>query len=100
MARKKSTYVMLASILALLAYTLVLYAQTSRVNTARKPAGTGVEGPVIDLPTSNAIDSNANLGAPGEDQEKRRAKSGTYDRPDSLPIREEPGIWPATLSSH
>ena len=100
MARKKPAYVIVASILALLAYTLVLFAQSSQTNIARKPAQIAVDGPVIDLPTSNAIDSNANLGAIGEDQEKRRTKSASYDRQNSLPIKEEPGIWPVNLSSH
>lgn len=99
MARKKFTYVM-ASILALLIYTVVIYAQSSQANRANKPPQAPAEGPVIDLPTSNATDSNANLGEPGDDQQKRRAKSGTYDRPKSLPIKEEPGIWPVNLSSH
>lgn len=100
MARKKSTYVMLASVLALLTYTVILYAQSSQTNSASKSPLAPVEGPVIDLPTSNAIDSNANLGGPGDDREKRRAKSGSYDRPGSLPIKEEPGTWPVNLSDH
>ena len=94
MGRKKFIHIMLASILALLVYSVVIYAQSSPANRANKSPLAPVEGPVIDLPTSNAADSNANLGEPGGDQEKRRAKSGTYDRPDSLPIKEEPGSWP------
>jgi hypothetical protein len=100
MARKKFTYVMLASTLALLAPTIVLHSQSSQSNRANKPPQASVAGPVIDLPTSNAIDSNANLGEPGGDLEKRRAKSGTYDRPKSLPIKEDPDSWPVSLSDH
>jgi hypothetical protein len=100
MARKKPTYVMLASILALLTYTIVSYAQSSRTNSASKPAQTAVDGPVIDFPASAAADSSAALGAIGDDREKRRAKSASYDRQNSLPIKEEPGIWPVNLSSH
>lgn len=98
MARNKFTYVMLASTLALLAPTIVLHSQSS--NRANKPPQASAEGPVIDLATSNATDSNANLGEPGGDREKRRAKSASYDRQNSLPIKEEPGIWPVNLSSH
>lgn len=100
MARKNPTYVMLAIIFALLVPTIVLHSQSSQSNRANKPPQASVEGPVIDLPTSNAIDSNANLGANGDDQEKRRAKSGTYDRPKSLPIKEDPDSWPVSLSDH
>jgi hypothetical protein len=100
MARKKFTHVILASILALLVYTVVIYAQSSRANSASKPRQAAADGPVIDLPTSNATDSNANLGETGGDQGKRRAKSGTYDRPHSLPIKEDADITPLDLSSH
>ncbi|HVG90488.1 MAG TPA: hypothetical protein VNB54_03265, partial [Alphaproteobacteria bacterium] len=53
-----------------------------------------------DFPVSTAADSGAVLGTTGDDQNKRRAKSASYDRQNSLPIKEEPGIWPVNLSSH
>lgn len=99
MARKKFTYVMLASLFTLLVYTFI-YAQSSPANRGNKSPLAPVEGPVIDLPTSNAIDSNANLGGPGDDGGKRRAKSATYDRPKSLPIKEDPDSWPVSLGDH
>ncbi len=100
MARKKFMHVILASIFALLVYSVVIHAQSSQANRASKPPRTPAEGPVIDLPSSNAADSSANAEATGDEPDKRRAKSGTYDRPNSLPIKEDPGIWPVSLSDH
>jgi hypothetical protein len=99
MARKKSTYVMLASMLALLAYSIVLYAQSAQSNPANKPPQAAVEGPVVNFTPPNSPDT-ADSSRTADEQARRHAKNARYDNPALLPFTEDPALTPGISSSH
>ncbi|HEY7415507.1 MAG TPA: hypothetical protein VH593_09965 [Ktedonobacteraceae bacterium] len=99
MARKKSRLVLLASALIVVIYTIVIYAQSSQANRPNQPPAAQAEGPVIDYAGPDSPDKT-DSSLTGTERDRRHAKSGTYDRAGSLPIKEDPNMWPVNLSSH
>lgn len=58
--------------------------------------GAAASGPLVDYSSQAAAANQVSA----EDQAKRFAKSARYDRPKSLPIKEEPNTIPLPLTSH
>jgi hypothetical protein len=100
MTRIKLKAFVLACAFAALIYGAVIYAQSSQPGNVSKPSRTVAEGPVVDYAGPDSPDSSNDLNLTGTERDRRHAKSASYDRPNSLPIKEEPGTWPVNLSSH
>jgi hypothetical protein len=97
----KTKAFLLASILTILMCgVMIIRAQSFQTESISKTPQSVLDGPVVDYAGPNSPDTNADINLTGTERDKRHAKSASYDRANSTPIKEDAGTAPLSLNSH